>query len=109
MGAKMVVDEAHAIGSAVYCAPFIEVDAMGEIDSMGDSGAIVSDAAAVALNRFCTDEVDRRANDRLLTSIRLSCAAATRDWGDGRTDALRRGSGTGGERAGKNEAVHNAG
>ena len=50
---------------------------MGEINGSSYAGAIVSNAAAIALDRACADEVDRRANDGLLTSIGLSGAAAT--------------------------------
>lgn len=88
MGANMIVDEAYAVGCAVYRASLIEIDSMGEVNGSSYAGAIVSNAASIALDRACADEVDRRANDGLLTSIGLSGAAATRYGCDGRTVAL---------------------
>ncbi len=58
MGANMIVDEAYAVGCAVYRASLIEIDSMGEVNGSSYAGAIVSNAASIALDRACADEVD---------------------------------------------------
>ena len=94
MCAKMIIDEAHTVGSAAPYASVIEVDAMGQKNGSSHSGTIVGNLEAVAFDCFCSDQIGRRANDGLLTAVRV-CSAATSGKGSYRgTYALGRGRGT---------------
>ena len=58
------MNEAYAIRFGIPCAAVVQIDAVFEEDGSGDTGAVVGDASAVALNRFGAHEFGRCPHDR---------------------------------------------
>ena len=95
MLAKMVVDQTHAVGLTVGSTSFKKIDAVGEVDGPGHSGAIVGDTAALALDRFGADQIGGRLYDCLFARIGWGRATAIGERGDRLTESLRRSGGAG--------------
>ena len=94
---KMIVNEPHAIRSAVLNGIFVQIDTVSQIDGSSHSRTIVCDAASIALDGFRADQADRSTNDGLLTAVWRGGPTASGYGGDRGMQRLGRRSGTGRE------------